>query len=55
MQLENDSDHPLVATHVLSVMIRGVFFKLEFPYAHFGTTRETGSKFSHLYRELFDA
>ena len=29
IQLEND-DHPPVATHVLAIMIRGVFFKLDF-------------------------
>ena len=39
IQLEKgtDSEHPPIATHVLVLMIRGIFFKLEFPYAHFGT------------------
>ena len=36
-QLENGYEHPSVATHVLVLMIHGAFFKLEFPYAHFGT------------------
>jgi len=37
IQLEKgtDSEHPLIATHVLVLMIHGIFFKLEFPYAHF--------------------
>lgn len=26
-----------VSTHVLVLMVRGIFFKLEFPYAHVGT------------------
>ena len=26
-----------VASHVLVLMIRGIFFKLQFPYAHFDT------------------
>ena len=36
-RLEKGYEHPSVATHVLVLMICGVFFKLEFPYAHFGT------------------
>jgi hypothetical protein len=26
-----------IATHMLTVMVRGIFFKLEFPYANFPT------------------
>ena len=29
--------HPPISNHVLVLMVRGIFFKLEFPYAHFGT------------------
>ena len=32
-----DTPHPPVSDHVLVLMVRGIFFKLEFPYAHFGT------------------
>ena len=35
--LEQECEHPAIATHVLAVMVRGIFFKMEFPYAHFGT------------------
>ena len=37
MQLEKSTEHPPIATHVLVLMVRGLFFKLEFPYAHFAT------------------
>lgn len=38
LQLENVADiHPPVAKQILAVMIRGVFFKFEFPLAHFST------------------
>ena len=33
---ESDT-HPPVSNHVLVLMVRAIFFKLEFPYAHFGT------------------
>ena len=32
-----DEEHPPVATHLLVLMVRGIFFKLNFPYAHFAT------------------
>ena len=44
LQLENEGDCPPVASHVLTIMVRGVFFKIEFPYAHFGTTGVTGEQ-----------
>ena len=44
LQLENESDCPSVASHVLSIMVRRVFFKMEFSYAHFGTTGVTGEQ-----------
>ena len=34
---QNDKEHPPIAKHVLVLMVRGVFFKLEFPYAYFRT------------------
>ena len=37
LQLENNTEHPPIATHVLVLMVRGIFFKMESPYAHFGT------------------
>ena len=37
MQLEKGTEHPPIATHILVLMIRDLFFKLEFPYAHFAT------------------
>lgn len=43
-QLERDADHPPVAKQLLVVMVRGVFFKLIFPYAHFGTSGVTGEQ-----------
>lgn len=45
-QLETDcqdnSKHPQLATHLLVFMIRGIFFKMNFPYAHFGSADLTG-------------
>ena len=29
--------HPPISNHVLVLMVRGIFFTLEFPYANFGT------------------
>ncbi len=36
-QLDADSYHPPVAKHILAVMVHGIFFKCEFPLAHFAT------------------
>lgn len=33
-----DAEHPSIATHILGIMVRGVFSSLRFPYAHFPTT-----------------
>ena len=30
-------DHSKVATHMLTLMVRGIFFKCDFPLAHFST------------------
>ena len=37
LRLEQGDEHPPVAKYVLVLMVRGLVFKLEFPYAHFGT------------------
>ena len=36
MKLEQGNERLLIANHVLTIMIRGLLFKLEFPYAYFG-------------------
>ena len=36
------SEHPPVAKHLLTLMVRGIFFKLDFPYAHFASETVTG-------------
>jgi len=41
LQRDNAVDHPPVATHLLTLMVRGVFISLEFPFAHFGTDNLT--------------
>jgi len=41
LQRDNAVDHPPVATHLLILMVRGVFISLEFPFAHFGTDNLT--------------
>lgn len=38
---EAEFQHPPLSKHILVLMIRGIFFKLEFPYAHFGTSAAT--------------
>ena len=52
MQLEKGTEHPPIATHVLVLMIRGLFFKLEFPYAHFATE---GASADTLYPIIWEA
>ena len=32
-----DKPHTQLATHMLTIMVRGIFIKLEFPYASFPT------------------
>ena len=41
-----------VATHMLVLMVRGIFIKLEFPYAHFPSKDLTGE---HLFSILWEA
>ena len=40
-RIQND-DQPQVAKHVLVLMVCGILFKLNFPYAHFDTRDATG-------------
>lgn len=37
VKLEQGDERPSIAKYVLAIMVRGLLFKLEFPYAHFGT------------------
>ena len=37
LKCAGNSPHPPVSTHILVMMVRGIFFKLEYPYAHFAT------------------
>ena len=40
--------HPAIATHMLVLMVRGIFFKMEYPYAHFPTRRLTAATLSSI-------
>jgi hypothetical protein len=42
LRVEQDEQQPMMAKHVLVLMVRGLMFKLKFPYAHFGTQDATG-------------
>lgn len=37
LQLEKEGEQPTIAKQILVLMVRGLMFKLQFPYAHFGT------------------
>ena len=37
-----DVQHPTIASHMLVLMVRGIFTSLRFPYAHFATHRLQG-------------
>ena len=45
------SPHESVATHMLVLMVRGIFTKLEFPYAHFLTKDLSGEQIFPIVRE----
>lgn len=50
VKLEQDSlQHPPIATHVLTIMVRGILFKIEYPYVHFGTRGIANCRFSLSY------
>ena len=40
----SDQDHRPIANHLLVLMVRGIFLKLEFPLAHFGTAGVTADQ-----------
>ena len=40
-ECKGENDHPPIAKHLLALMIRGIFFKLDFPFVHFGTETVT--------------
>ena len=42
LRLEQGGENPLVVKYVLVLMVRGIMFNVEFPYAHFGTRGITG-------------
>lgn len=42
LHLEQEGERPLIAQYILVLMVRGILFKLEFPYAHFATRGATG-------------
>jgi hypothetical protein len=41
LRLEQEGDRPLLAKYILVLMVRGILFKLEFPYSHFATRGAT--------------
>ena len=41
---QNESYMPPVATHLLTLMVRGFFTSLKFPYTHFPTADVTGNQ-----------
>ena len=41
---DSTSEHPPIATHMLVVMVRGIFVRLNFPYAHFPTDKLTADQ-----------
>ena len=40
-ECKGENDRPPIAKHLLVLMIRGIFFKLDFPFVHFGTETVT--------------
>ena len=48
-----DTHHPPLSKHILVLMVRGIFFKLEFPYAHFLPEVRQQTCFSPLYGMAF--
>ena len=39
-----ETNHPPVADHILAIMVRGLFFKFEFPLAHYPSRGVTGDE-----------
>ena len=52
-ECQGEKDTPQLANHALALMVRGIFFKMDFPYAHFGTTDLTADILSPLSGKLF--
>ena len=50
-QCAEGSPHLPISNHVLILMVRGIFFKLEFPYTHFGTKGVTADFLFPIVRE----
>jgi len=44
MEQSNGNYKPPIATHVLTLMVRGIFTSCRFPYAHFPTASLTGDQ-----------
>ena len=42
LQIEQEGEQPQVAKQLLTLMVRGIMFKLNFPYAHFASRGATG-------------
>ena len=42
LKLEQRGEHPPIAKYVLVLMVRGLLFKLVYPYGHFGTSGVSG-------------
>ena len=42
LKLEQEGEQPQVAKQLLTLMVRGIIFKLIFPYAHFASRGATG-------------
>lgn len=43
-RMKDDSEQAPIANHLLVLLVRGIFFKLEFPFAHFGTVGVTADQ-----------
>ena len=43
-KFKEDGSHTPVANHLLVLMVRGIFFKFDFPFAHFGTASITADQ-----------
>ena len=43
VQFEESCNTPPIASHMLVLMVRGIFMKFEYPYAHFPTHKLSGA------------
>lgn len=51
-EFSSNRQHPEIATHILVLMVRGIFTGHRFPYAHFSTTTCTAE---HLFEIMWEA